>query len=224
MASDLIGDRDRRGVTAGRSDLSNPDRSDDRLDPMTSTETDAELRLAIRAGLPEPLRALVKALPADRWADHPGFGGLTQFWLEKHGGFRQMTALLVGDAAAAGGGEMALDHYAVRLHRIAGAMLGELHGHHQVEDAHYFPQLRQLTPSVAPGFDLLESDHHDLDAQLHLLAEHINTVLRASQAGTLDRSAASALGETLAAFERLLERHLVDEEEIVIPALLKLAG
>ena len=192
--------------------------SSDRPDALT------ELSLGTRTALPETLRVLVKALPQEAWAEHPNFGGMTQFWLERHAAFRQLLDAIAADAGAAAAGDMAPDAYAPRLYRLASTLLGELHGHHSIEDAHYFPQLRQLEPSVARGFDLLEADHRDLDGRLHGFAGEVNTLLQAAQAGTLGAAQVAPFAETVREFESLLDRHLVDEEEIVIPALLKLSG
>ena len=38
-------------------------------------------------------------------------------------------------------------------------LLGNLHGHHQIEDHHYFPVFRQAEPRLAAGFGLLANDH-----------------------------------------------------------------
>lgn len=194
---------------------------------MTSSDrpdAPSELSLGTRTALPETLRVLVKALPQEAWAAHPNFGGMTRFWLERHAAFRQLLDAIAVDAGAAAAGDMATDAYAPRLYRLASTLLGELHGHHSIEDAHYFPQIRQLVPSVARGFDLLEADHRDLDARLHGFAGEVNTLLQAAQAGTLGAAQVAPFAETVRGFESLLDRHLVDEEEIVIPALLKLSG
>lgn len=193
--------------------MTTPDRPDD-----------IDLRLGTRTTLPETLRVLVHALPQEAWAAHPNFGGMTQFWLERHAAFRQLLDRIAADAGASVAGEMAPDDYAPRLYRLASTLLGELHGHHSVEDAHYFPQLRQLEPTVARGFDLLEADHQALDARLHGFAEQVNGLLQTAQAGTLGAAQVEPFAESVTEFQRLLDRHLVDEEEIVIPALLKLSG
>lgn len=190
---------------------------------MTSDDL-SDLSLDARAGLPETLRVLVQALPQEAWAAHPNFGGMTQFWLERHAAFRQLLDRLAADAGASVAGEMAPPDYAARLYRLASTLLGELHGHHSIEDAHYFPQLRRLEPSVARGFDLLEADHKDLDARLHGFAEEVNGLLQAAQAGTLGAAQVEPFAGSVGEFQRLLDRHLVDEEEIVIPALLKVGG
>lgn len=184
----------------------------------------SDLSLGTRAGLPETLRVLVQAMPQDAWAAHPNFGGMTQFWLERHAAFRQLLDRIAGDAGASAAGDMAAEDYAPRLYQLASTLLGELHGHHSVEDAHYFPQLRRLEPSVARGFDLLEADHRDLDARLHGFAGEVNGLLQAAQAGTLSAVQVAPFVDSVDQFQTLLDRHLVDEEEIVIPALLKFSG
>lgn len=185
---------------------------------------DMDLRLGSRTALPETLRVLVRALPHDAWAAHPNFGGMTRFWLERHAAFRQLLDRISADARATTAGEIAPDAYAPRLYRLASTLLGELHAHHSVEDAHYFPQLRRLEPSVARGFDLLEADHQDLDARLQGFAGDVNSLLQAARDGTLAPAQVESFAEMAAGFQHLLDRHLVDEEEIVIPALLRLSG
>ncbi|WPZ32578.1 hemerythrin domain-containing protein [Thalassobaculum sp. OXR-137] len=185
---------------------------------------DPDLRLDARTALPEALRVLVQAMPQASWAAHPNFGGMTQFWLERHAAFRQLLDRIAADAGASAAGDMAAEDFAPRLYRLASTLLGELHGHHSVEDAHYFPQLRRLEPSVARGFDLLDADHKDLDARLHGFAGEVNGLLQAAQAGTLGAAQMEPFVGSVAEFQRVLDRHLVDEEELVIPALLKLGG
>lgn len=198
--------------------------ADQAADQAADQFDDSDLRLGSRTALPETLRVLVHALPQEAWAAHPNFGGMTRFWLERHAAFRELLDRIAADAGATAAGTIAPDAYAPRLYRLASTLLGELHGHHSIEDAHYFPQLRRLEPSVARGFDLLEADHKDLDARLHGFAGEVNTLLQAAQAGTLAAGQVEPFADTVAGFRRLLDRHLVDEEEIVIPALLKVSG
>ncbi|MEQ8584865.1 MAG: hemerythrin domain-containing protein [Thalassobaculaceae bacterium] len=188
------------------------------------SEIDPALRLDARDGLPDGLRVLVKALPPEVWTSHAGFGGLTRFWLERHAAFRRILDRIAEEAEAAASGGTAVEAYAPSLYRHASVLLGELHGHHTIEDAQYFPQLRRLQPAVAHGFDLLEADHRDLDARLHDFAGQVNQVLAAAGEGTLTPDGVAPFAETLDGFRIPLDRHLVDEEEIVIPALLTLSS
>ncbi len=175
--------------------------------------TDTDLILTARSGLPEALRCLVEEIPREGWQAHPQFGGMVEFWLERHMMFRRLLAVLEADAQSLQDGRLSFQTYAPRLSRYGGMLLNELHGHHQIEDQHYFPLLARLDPRVERGFDLLEADHQEMDALLHGMAGAANAVLAGGAAG--------AFSDHLAGFERLLNRHLEDEEEIVVPVILK---
>jgi hypothetical protein len=43
--------------------------------------------------------------------------------------------------------------------------------HHRVESTAYFPQFQAIEPGLSRGFDLLETDHHEIDRILYELAE-----------------------------------------------------
>lgn len=182
---------------------------------------DGSLALDVRTGLPETLRALLDACPRIGWTDHPNFEGLTRFWLERHLMFRQVLdrMLAVTDTLADGG---APDVGSVQIYRLAELLLGELHGHHRIEDGHYFPELRRLAPALALGFDLLDRDHLALDRALGDFATDTNAVLQSLRAG--DRGQAPRYRDALVQFRRLLDRHLEDEEDLVVPVLLKHGG
>jgi len=100
----------------------------------------------------------------------------------------------------------------------------ELHGHHLIEDHQYFPVLTQLEPRLERGFALLDADHHALDPWLARLAERANAAIGAARADRGLGDAAGPLAEDLGAFAGLLERHLTDEEDLVVPVLLRHKG
>ncbi len=178
--------------------------------------------LATRAGLPEALQVLVRQYPRDIWQSHRNFDALTRFWLERHLMFRQLLDRLRGETETLLDGNAEARGVGARTSRLTGFLLGELHGHHQIEDVHYFPVLARLEPRLAAGFELLDSDHHALDGHLHDLADSTNDLLRAIVDGQQApaRDAAGALQARLAGFEGFLDRHLIDEEELVIPTIL----
>tara|TARA_R110002020_G_scaffold173644_1_gene364555 strand:- start:746 stop:1342 length:597 start_codon:yes stop_codon:yes gene_type:complete len=183
----------------------------------------SEIELALRAGLPEPLRALVKEFPRNGWEENRNFSQLIAFWLHKHMSFRKLTDALETDALEMldkGGNP---DTYRQRLHRYASMLIGELHGHHQIEDAHYFPVLTKLDNVAAKGFDILETDHVQMDGFLSELTETANAVLttKGDDKGFTDQVA--GFKSSLDRFHPMLDRHLLDEEEIVVPVLLKYA-
>jgi iron-sulfur cluster repair protein YtfE (RIC family) len=180
-----------------------------------------DLELETRPGLPEALRVLLRDYPRDGWAAQRNFEGLVRFWLDRHQMFRQIMAQLRRET------ELVLDRrteervFAGRLARLGGAFVAELHGHHQIEDAHYFPVLAQAEPQIEAGFSLLDRDHHALDARLQGFVDAANPVLAALDRPEGLRAEANRFAEELARLERLLDRHLVDEEELVVPVILR---
>jgi iron-sulfur cluster repair protein YtfE (RIC family) len=179
-----------------------------------------DLALEARQRLPDALRALLADWPREAWEADQNFSELIRFWLDRHLMFRRLHGLLDVESRAFLDGDREARAFAGRLNQLGGMLLNELHGHHMVEDQHYFPKLRRLDGRLETGFDILDRDHHAIDPMLHALAGDANAVL-----GALDRPAAArdAAGRLVAALERFggfLDRHLVDEEELVVPVLL----
>jgi hemerythrin-like domain-containing protein len=182
------------------------------------------LALDRREGLPEALTVLLAEHPRAGWADDPGFAGLVQFWMERHAMFRELSGMLTGEARAAEAGRLDPARFAARLSRFGGLFVQELHGHHLIEDHQYFPVLTRLEPRLERGFSLLDADHHALDPWLARLAERANAAIGAARADRGLGDAAGPLAEDLGAFAGLLERHLTDEEDLVVPVLLRHKG
>jgi iron-sulfur cluster repair protein YtfE (RIC family) len=176
------------------------------------------ISLSARSGLPDALRILLEKYPRRGWETHSNFNELTRFWLQRHLMFRRLQALLLEVT------ETSLDRtedprrIGANLQRLASTFLNELHGHHSIEDAHYFPMLSRLEPRLERGFALLDSDHHALDPLLHALAEQTNAVLHALPKADLEMG---RLHADLGKFSSFLDRHLTDEEEIVVPVILE---
>ena len=165
-----------------------------------------------RDGLPDALRVLAEKYPRAQWEGHPNFGEMIQFWMQRHLMFRQLIDLLRADTEGLLDRKMPFESYAQRLSHYGGTFLNQLHGHHQIEDAHYFPQLIRLDARLERGFELLEADHEVIDPLLAEFAAAANAVLQGGEAG--------ALLTRIEGFETLLDRHLLDEEEIVVPVVL----
>jgi iron-sulfur cluster repair protein YtfE (RIC family) len=183
-----------------------------------------DLTLGRRTGLPDALRVLVEQYSREAWEAHPNFTALTRFWLDRHLGFRRMQGVLTVETRGFLDRDRDPQAYAGGLARLAGMLLNELHGHHAIEDHHYFPLLRDLDPRLTAGFDLLDADHQVLDGAIHALATSTNRVLGALFDGQPGDLAAAGLDTELAAFARLLDRHLLDEEELVVPVILDHPG
>ena len=179
------------------------------------------LGLTERAGLPEALRVLLAEYPRTGWAAHANFQGTVAFWLDRHMMFRKLSDHLREDAEAMLDGRMDAGAYAGRMARLAEMLVSQLHGHHQIEDQHYFPVLQRQDSRVARGFEILDRDHHDLDGLLERFVGAANGALHKVDDDPEFRGAVGAFHETVVGFDGFLRRHLTDEEELVVPVILR---
>ena len=181
----------------------------------------ADYPVASRAGLPDALRVLLAEYPRDLWARDPGFDGLIRFWLERHLMFRKLLGAL--EQAAQDGMDRKAEarRLAATLSRYGGLLVNELHGHHMIEDHHYFPVLQARDARVAAGFRILDADHHALDGHLAAFTEAANGAIGALSRGGDSVDPSARFHAALGGLSGLLDRHLVDEEELVVPVLLK---
>jgi len=186
---------------------------------MTSPDP---LDLKQRHGLPAEWLALLQRHPRDQWPGNPRLGMTAQFWLDRHRAFRQLGQALQDSIEALRAGRSAPEDFQAAFVPRLRLFLGELNGHHQVEDFHYFPVFRRAAPDLAPGFELLDRDHQVLHAALMATAEAANALL---QALARDPQAAEGPLEIYAEVSgQLLTgmlRHLDDEEDLVIPLLIE---
>jgi iron-sulfur cluster repair protein YtfE (RIC family) len=180
-----------------------------------------DLALDTRAGLPDALRALLADHPRASWQADPNFGGLVSFWLDRHLQFRRLMGSMREETEALLDRDADPQAFGGRLSRLGGRFLGEIHGHHTVEDTHFFPILTAQEGRLAAGFAMLERDHHDLDAHLEAFADAANGALRALDRPEDLRTAGGLLLANLATLDRFLDRHLVDEEDLVVPVILR---
>ncbi len=176
--------------------------------------------LETREGLPDALRVLLEQFPRSDWERHPNFDGLTRFWLDRHLMFRDVLGRLRTNSEGFLDGKEDARSYAHCVQRLGGFFLNELHTHHYMEDHHYFPQLQSLEAQLVHGFEILDTDHHALDAHIRGTADVMNACLRAEDSNA-ERTAAGALMEQLQCFETFMDRHLTDEEELIVPVILK---
>ncbi|WP_458791157.1 hemerythrin domain-containing protein [Yoonia sp. MH D7] len=182
---------------------------------MTSTS------LHDRHGLPDALRVLLAEYPRAQWDRDPGFDGLIRFWLDRHLMFRRLVDEMQKDAQTFIDGEFDTGQYAQRLSRFGDMFVSGLHEHHTIEDTHYFPKLASLDPRIEGGFAILDRDHHDIDARLNDFVGSANDVLNTRDNRPAMRDAAGIFETELGGLERLLDRHLNDEEELIVPVILK---
>ncbi|CUH78614.1 hemerythrin domain-containing protein [Tropicibacter naphthalenivorans] len=173
-----------------------------------------ELDLTARTGLPDALKALLEHYPRADWQQHANFAGLVEFWLDRHLMFRRLCDMLRSDAELAVDKGIDPKQYKARVSRFGGMLVQQLHGHHQIEDAHYFPVLSRRETSLQRGFDILDKDHHAMDGLLNRFTVAANGVLQ-------DTAEPGAFHAEVLSFEALLSRHLEDEEDLIVPVILK---
>jgi iron-sulfur cluster repair protein YtfE (RIC family) len=181
----------------------------------------AELALAKRDKLPDALRVLLAEYPREGWELDPGFDGLVKFWLDRHLMFRRLMSEMGSATEAVLDKKIAPDRYAATLSRYGGMFVNGLHEHHTIEDTHYFPKLAKKDSRIQKGFDILDKDHHDLDALLSDFVGGANGLLQRSADAAKLHEDAGRFHKELLRLERLLDRHLVDEEELIVPVILR---
>lgn len=180
-----------------------------------------EMTLEVRDSLPDALQVLLHDYPRAGWPLDANFDGLVRFWLDRHLAFRRLMGLMLAETAQFLDRNADPRVFASRLSRLGGQFVGDLQGHHQIEDAHYFPALSALESRIAAGFDLLDSDHHALDLHLEGFITSANGVLTRLDDRHAMQTAAGSFARDLAGLERLLNRHLIDEEDLVVPVILR---
>ncbi|PIL18139.1 hypothetical protein P775_21470 [Puniceibacterium antarcticum] len=164
--------------------------------------------------MPEALRVLLETFPREDWEAHPHFSGLVAFWLDRHLMFRNLLGSLQSDAEAAIDRKIDPQSHKKRVSQYGGMLVSQLHGHHQIEDHHYFPVLSKMEPKLLKGFDILDADHHAMDGLLNRFTSSANAVLQG-------KGKPGPFHKELLSFGALLHRHLEDEEDLIVPVILK---
>lgn len=180
-----------------------------------------ELPLETRPGLPDALRVLLRDHPREAWERDPNFAGLVAMWLDRHLLFRRLLDLMRQDAEALLDRRLEAAAWGARLSRLGGHFVENLHGHHRIEDDHYFPLLVRREPRLEAGFELLDRDHKALDGHLDLFVGGANGALRVLEEEDALRGAAGGFHGQLLRLGGFLDRHLTDEEELVVPVILR---
>ncbi|MBQ2262519.1 MAG: hemerythrin domain-containing protein [Loktanella sp.] len=180
-----------------------------------------ELALTHRDHLPDALRVLLAEYPREGWERDPGFDGLIRFWLDRHLMFRRLMKEMSGATDLLLDRKMASDQFASTISRYGGMFVNGLHEHHTIEDSYYFPKLMHKDKRISKGFDILDADHHALDEFLASFVTSANGALQASVDRTKLQDAGGAFQAELTRLQKLLNRHLVDEEELIVPVILR---
>ncbi len=180
-----------------------------------------ELSLANREGLPDALQVLLRDYPRESWQADPGFNNLIAFWLDRHMMFRRLMAEMRKGTEALLDAKMQGNQFGGMVSRYGGMFVQQLHGHHTIEDQHYFPLLATKDARIEKGFAILDKDHHDLDAHLSNFVTRANEVIGVIGDRTRLQTAAGGFQAELAKLEGLLDQHLIDEEDLIVPVILR---
>lgn len=176
-----------------------------------------------RSGWPAELCVLLEQFPRADWLQH--MTPLARFWIDRHNDFRRLCDSLQSSYSAYLEKPGETEALAGELSSRSHFLLSMLHGHHQVEDFHYFPAFRAADPRLGPGFDVLARDHELLHENGVSVVESL-TALRqtvtggGSTAADINRRAADRSIQTGQDLCRRILRHLDDEEDLVIPLML----
>ena len=177
--------------------------------------------LHARSGLPEEYRYLLEGLPRDRWHGNE-VANMARFWLQMHSGFRREVAHMDALTGQWRSGALALPDLHRQLIPTLQQFLQHLDGHHNIETHHYFPTMRQVEPRIGAGIDLLDRDHDAIHGQLETLFQSGQAFHQAIATNApLTSDAAARLADAIDAASSPLARHLEDEEDIVIPLLVR---
>lgn len=181
-----------------------------------------KLLLGERKGLPDDLLVIARSHPRDTWEGHENLTDLARFWLRRHDMFRDLGAMLNGGMERYREGELDAGGLTGWFLPRLNFFIQNLEGHHQIEDQHYFPQFRAAEQRLAKGFDLLDSDHHILHDALVRNAEKARELLEAMGADKdRHRRATDGFATDTANLVTLMMQHLEDEEDLIVPIILK---
>lgn len=185
-----------------------------------SIPSDSLESLDRRTGIPDTLAYLRASYPKPAWRTHANFGELSAFWLHVHDHLRASGTGLARMTTAFREGQIDPDSFQRSFVPALNQFLQHLNGHHQIEDRHYFPKFRALDPRMVAGFDLLDADHHQIHDALLASARSGQALLDAIRQNPDARSASDTHATDTDQLLALLTRHLADEEDLVLPAML----
>jgi hypothetical protein len=171
-----------------------------------------------RTELPGEWLYLAREFPRERWPELSPHSTAAH-WLGMHEGFRFIQRHLSELGTAWRERKIEFAPFRDRFVSGLGQYLHGMQAHHRVESTAYFPQFQAIEPRLSRGFDLLETDHHEIDRILFELAE-AGRALRAVDPGSdgARRTAEKAFG-IVEGSSIPIARHLLDEEDLVIPLL-----
>jgi hypothetical protein len=181
----------------------------------------ADLDLDSRAGWPDDLRCHLDRYPRPLWPGHANLGEMARFWLQIHNGFRDLGGAIAEKTMDFRESRLPPEEFRALLAPRLQTLLSHLHGHHQIEDYQFFPLFSAAEPRLVRGFEVLERDHGQIHETIVEVVDAANHLLRATPTDLdLLRRAGDAYAEAGDRLFRRLDRHLGDEEDLIIPLIL----
>ncbi len=177
-----------------------------------------------RTGWPDELCVVLKDFPRGTWPSTRS--PMARFWIDKHNYLRRQADALKSANDEYRAGRFKAPEFGGWLAPRLQGFLAELHGHHQIEDYHYFPAFRAAEPRLGAGFDVLAKDHELVHQGIVAIVESINeflTTINSENESNEDarRHAADRYIEASEQLHRRLDRHLADEEDLIIPLMIR---
>ena len=169
-----------------------------------------------RSSLPRELKAFLLDYPRKAWSENPNFQLFSEFWLQRHQMFRELSAHLVFLSQSILNKEINEDAYQKQTLRYSSFILQQLHLHHQMEDNYFFPGIAKYDKKLIAAIELLETDHSEISALVDAYGEILKNCITPKETLTF----AGNLLECQIRFNKALKRHLEDEEDIIVPAAL----
>ena len=189
--------------------------------PKNHVEQRTEIDAALRSSLFD--------IPRSEWQSFPRFRGEAEFWTQIHEGLLKASATLpawIGQFQELGD-EAAMGQLAPRIAGLGGRLVEHAHGHHHIEDYHFFPAFLRLFPQLEHPLEMLDGDHKVLSQvldDLEAAVEAFPVAPEGSGKAMVDAwlQGAERLAPAAERLDALFIRHIGDEEEICIPAMLQL--
>ena len=180
-----------------------------------------------RKGLPAVIKSLLLPLERAQWSQHARYGGKASFFIKYHGDLLATAAYLKHSLAILLDSSQAVFNWQQLKEPLSAAqyLVDRAHNHHRIEDQVYFPQFRKIMPQLSKGIDLLDKDHKSLDLVLNDLSTRVMSMvmtlnLNLNQGDVINKQQVNALTDNVLHLQRILQMHLHDEEEVIIPIFL----
>ena len=170
--------------------------------------------------MPDSIQAQLLKPSRENWSRHSRYDGKAKFFIDIHSRILAMNQGLIQNLEKVlnNSPEAANSHPILHETLVLGdGLIQFAHHHHHIEDDHYFPQFIQLEPKLEDAVRLLDGDHNALSVTL----DDTERTLKQTTYAEKPYSSLGLLHERAIDLNKLISRHLLDEEEIIIPILLK---